>query len=106
MDKGAKTSTVRERADFSTNGAGTTGYSQARELSWIPISQHVQKLTQKCQSWDFPGGPVVEKPPSRGFPGGSVVKNSHSNAGSRKILHAMEQLSPATLPPSYKPLRN
>ena len=30
---------------------------------------------------DFPGGPVVKNPLSRGFPVGSVVKNLPANAG-------------------------
>lgn len=35
-----------ERAVFSTQGAGTTGYSNVKEWSLIPISCHVQTLTQ------------------------------------------------------------
>ena len=46
MDKGAKTRTVGQRADFSTNGAGTTGHPQARELTGQAVDPSLTACTK------------------------------------------------------------
>lgn len=35
-----------ERKIYSTDGAGTTGFSRAKGGNWTPLSYHTQKLTQ------------------------------------------------------------
>lgn len=47
-----------ERTIFSTNGAVTTRYTQAKEQIWNPTSHHIQKVTKndqrfKCKNQNF-----------------------------------------------------
>ena len=71
----------------STEHACSITLSKSPILTWVPPLEFPAAFphllspgSHKCESRDFPVGPVV-KTVLQGFPGGSVVKNPPASAG-------------------------